>query len=47
MVQNALPEAAVELLHCKCKKKFKTNACSCRKVRLECNDAYAFFFSFF
>ena len=46
MFQNALPKAAVEILHCKCKKKFKTNACSCRKAGLECNNAYAFCFSF-
>ena len=36
---NAVPEAIVELVHCKCKKGCKMNARGCKNVGLRCTDA--------
>ena len=37
-VQNAVPEATVELVRCECKKGCKTNACGFKKGGLTCTD---------
>ena len=39
-VWNAVPEAIVEKVRCKCKKGCKMNACGCKKAGLTCADAY-------
>ena len=39
MLNEAVPEAIVELVRCKCKKGCKNNFCCCRKANLVCTDA--------
>ena len=38
-VWNAVTEAVVELVRCKCKKGCKTNTFGCKKAGLTCTDA--------
>ena len=38
-VWNAVPEAIVALVLCKCKKGWKMNVCSCKKAGLTCTNA--------
>ena len=39
MLQPPVPENAIELVRCKCKKGCQNNSCSCRKIQLMCTDA--------